>query len=844
MASVSGVSSGSSIYGSRSSHIMSGLASGMDTESMIEGMVQGLKAKVDKQKQAQTKLQWQQTAYRSISDQLVKLSTKYTSYTSDTNLMSSDFFSPSVITSLGKYADKISASGSTTSDIKISSASMAQTETITFNGLNGVTSSGKDAIQGTGSVDLKGTDFVSKLAGKSIDFKYGNSEFSIKFPADGKYKTLDDVKKAIEEQLKNANVSGSEGGNINMGEKINVSIEGGKLSFGLKDGDTNTLEITSSSSSEALSALGLAIGDKIDDKNKTITSSKEITDDMLYTEKNIKDILAGASMNINFNGKTATINFPEKNSAEYKAIFEASSSEEAAKKMTEYMQKQIDNAFGYGRINVSNGAEVGKFTPKFELTNGNKDAVFSVTSGSLGVVGEDSIFGIDYNTSNRTNTSATLEKLGISFDGLQVAKGVGTPKLQDDGKTYKDDNGNLVDKDGNRIDDKGNHLYSFEINGVKIGEYSKDTKLSQIISDINKNESAGVTVKYSQTADQFVFTATNGGSGGRVAISDDNNLAAKIFGSVEYGEGNVATIKRNGVVNGTDNKTFANQEIGKDATMTAIINGQTKTLKSDSNTFNIDGFAVTVNGEFTAESGENVTFNKSVNSDKILGAVKSFVEEYNKMLDDLGTAYTTQPNKKYAPLTDDQKKDMTEKQIEEYEKKAKEGVLFADSDLKSLASDLRFLFSGSDLSAIGITTSTDASERGKLKIDEKKLSAAIASEPEKVQKAFAGDDSNGTGSSNGAIPKLKEVLDKYAGTTGAVKGILIQKAGSQYSPVALLNNTLKTKMENIDKIIDKLNEQLNKKIDFYTSKFSKLEVLISQMNSQSSYLSGMMGSGS
>ena len=106
-------SSSSSIYGSRSSNIISGLASGLDTESMIEGMVSGIKSKIDTQKQNQQILLWQQEAFRSISDQLVQLSSKYTSYTSSTNLMSAAFFQPSIITSLGKYADMISASGST-----------------------------------------------------------------------------------------------------------------------------------------------------------------------------------------------------------------------------------------------------------------------------------------------------------------------------------------------------------------------------------------------------------------------------------------------------------------------------------------------------------------------------------------------------------------------------------------------------------------------------------------------------------------------------------------------------------------------------------------------------------
>ena len=92
------------------------------------------------------------------------------------------------------------------------------------------------------------------------------------------------------------------------------------------------------------------------------------------------------------------------------------------------------------------------------------------------------------------------------------------------------------------------------------------------------------------------------------------------------------------------------------------------------------------------------------------------------------------------------------------------------------------------------------------------------------------------------MSRLKVQLDKYAATTGATKGILIEKAGSQYSPMALLQNTLQDKIDSYDDVIDSLTDQLNDKIDFYTSKFSKLEALIAQMNSQSSYLASLGGS--
>lgn len=168
-------SSSSSIYGSRNANIVSGLASGMDTESMIENMVMGIKNKIDTQKQNQQILLWQQEAYRSISDQLVQISSKYTSYTSSTNLMSASFFQPSIITSLGKYADMISASGSTNSDIQIDKVTqLAKTETISFAGLNGAPNGNSDIIKGDKAVDLMGTEDISNLAGQQMSFKYGN----------------------------------------------------------------------------------------------------------------------------------------------------------------------------------------------------------------------------------------------------------------------------------------------------------------------------------------------------------------------------------------------------------------------------------------------------------------------------------------------------------------------------------------------------------------------------------------------------------------------------------------------------------------------------------------------
>lgn len=845
VSNVSRSSSSSSIYGSRSSNIISGLASGMDTESMIEGMVSGIKTKIDTQKQKQQILLWQQEAYRSISDQLVQISNKYTSYTSATNLMSSAFFQPSIITSLGKNAGMISASGRTTSDIQISKVeNLAKTETVSFNGLNGV--SNKSGIEADNAVDLKGKVDVSNLAGQQLSFEYGNKTFTITFDSDREYNSLDDVADEINKQLGNASISLSDGTSIKMNSKIKAEVSGNNLEFRFVDGakETNTLELKSDSSQSALNALHLSAGATMSGTGK-ITSSAEITKDDLFSKKSTADVLAGATMNVTYNGTRAKIKMPEKGTDEYNEIFvNSTSKEDAAQKMQDYLQTQFDQAFGYNRVHVSGVQSDGTFKPTFELVSAGEGDTLSINSGTLNVIGKGGIFGIDRGASNRVNTSKTLgelyglDKISTGFTGLNAVQ-------KEDGS-------------GDKLDENGNKLYALEINGVKIGEYSVDTTLGTIMNDINKNEKAGVKVSYSTTSNQFVFTSTHGGSGGRIEIGDDGaNLAAKLFGAVEYdGQGNIAKVRGQGVANYQGNEFSVIQ--GQDARMEAYVNGVKTTLTSGTNTFDIDGFKVTANGTFEAtNASERVTFDKKVDADKIVDAVKSFVEDYNKVLAEINKQYSTQPDhrKAYKPLTDDQKADMTEKQIEEYETKAKQGLLFGDNDLGNLSNALRFVFSNSNLDAIGVSVSTSYSDRGRITLDETKLRSALASDPDAVAEAFTAPleqkqvtNSDGSTSwvddtsSGGAISRLKVRLDQYAATTGATKGILIEKAGSQYSPTALLQNMMQDRIDSYDDVIDTLTDRLNDKIDFYTSKFSKLETLIAQMNSQSSYLSSLGGS--
>lgn len=58
---------------------MSGMMSGLDTESIIQQLVAARQTKVDTQKKAQTKLNWKQEAWKELNDKLKKLQTKFVS---------------------------------------------------------------------------------------------------------------------------------------------------------------------------------------------------------------------------------------------------------------------------------------------------------------------------------------------------------------------------------------------------------------------------------------------------------------------------------------------------------------------------------------------------------------------------------------------------------------------------------------------------------------------------------------------------------------------------------------------------------------------------------------------
>lgn len=438
--------------------------------------------------------------------------------------------------------------------------------------------------------------------------------------------------------------------------------------------------------------------------------------------------------------------------------------------------------------------------------------------------------GFDGGLTTYLNTSKTLgDILGSKLSGMELK----ADSVIDNGDgTYQDQDGNPVDQNGYLLSEDGKKLYGLTINGVEIGRYTEDTSLETILNDINSNSEAGVEVSFSKTTNQFNLTAKETGSAGKIEIAE-NGLAGALFGKV--------------------NKT------GDDAVFTATINGKTTTYTRSSNTVELDGLTVTLEGKFDAvyktgadgkptteiDGTQGVTFTSKTDTDAIVDVIKQMITDYNSIVTEVKKAYTDMPlqksdGSKYEPLTAEDEADMTESEIKAYEEKAKTGILFMDRELSSLYSALRGAVVGDGdpayLREIGISTSYEEGLTT-ITLDENKLRQALETDLDGVRDAFTKSGENG----NGLMASIQEVTDRYASTTGATKGILIEKAGSKYAATSALNNTMQEKLEDLDEQIARWQDKMSNKVDYYTNKFTQLEVLINQMNSQSSALAGLTG---
>lgn len=356
----------------------------------------------------------------------------------------------------------------------------------------------------------------------------------------------------------------------------------------------------------------------------------------------------------------------------------------------------------------------------------------------------------------------------------------------------------------NALVKNGDGKVKFTINSVDF-TFEETDSLSTVMSRVNSS-TAGVTLEYSSISDKFTMTSKTSGVGDNIDISESGSNLMTLFGMTGANSSEVS---------------------GQNAILE--VNGQQITRTS--NSIEIDGVKV----ELLAESADSINISKKNDTTALKDTIKNFVTDYNNMITMMNGLVKERKDADFQPLTDEQKEEMSETEIKEWEAKAKTGLLSGDGVLKSITSKMQTLMYGSaveggiGLYSIGIT-SAGYTENGKLVIDEEKLNAALETKSAEIQELFSKE-------TTGLASQLNSVIDGAAKSTGVKgsRGTLVEMAGYE-STASDTENSITKSIDDMNKTIKKLKIMLEDEETRYWSKFTALESAMANLNVQSSML--------
>ena len=356
-------------------------------------------------------------------------------------------------------------------------------------------------------------------------------------------------------------------------------------------------------------------------------------------------------------------------------------------------------------------------------------------------------------------------------------------------------------------DESGNAIYSSDIT------IEADDTIETLINKINSSNDGKVKASYSEMTGKFTIETKDTGASSELKIvkEDGSSSNALDFLGLQTKDSNGSLVAFNGSTNGSNSIIEVSS---KDGTFT-------RTLEEESNTFTIDGVKYTVNSTGSAE----ITSTKDTSA--IVEKMKSFVEDYNEIMDDIYDLVTQKKNNDYPPLTEAQKEEMEEEEIEDWEDKAKEGILRNDSEMRRFMDDMQKAIFGDKMEVLremGISSHEDYNKKGQIALDESKFIAALENDSEKVYETFAkGSDS--------MMEKMKSTIKNYVGGSSSV---FARKAGLEKT-ASVVNNFYSEQLKRQADLIKNLQNKMNDKEDKLYLKFGNLESQMNKLNSQMNY---------
>lgn len=285
----------------------------------------------------------------------------------------------------------------------------------------------------------------------------------------------------------------------------------------------------------------------------------------------------------------------------------------------------------------------------------------------------------------------------------------------------------------------------------------------------------------------------------------------------------------------------SNSDVARISGQDAEIELNGATFSSSTGTFSINGLLITATQVTGAD--EEVSITTSTDTQAIYDKIKSFLSKYNELIKEMDTAYNAASAGDYEPLTDDEKEDMSDKEIEKWETKIKDSLLRRDSTLGNTSSAMKSLMNASfdingktySLATFGISTggyfTSDTNERGCLHIDGDKDDDTTSGNVDKLMAAINEDPE--------AVATFFQKL-----SSGVYNDLTKRMATSSISSVYTIYNDKQMSSE-YSEYKDKISqwqEKLDYYEEFYYKKFSAMETALSKLQSSTQNLSSLFGS--
>lgn len=367
---------------------------------------------------------------------------------------------------------------------------------------------------------------------------------------------------------------------------------------------------------------------------------------------------------------------------------------------------------------------------------------------------------------------------------------------------------------------------------IKIGAESIEVSDKTTIKDLESTlQKAGFSANFDESAGAF-FISTKGTGG-------DQKIQLEVIHPVPNttNQSDTEVFSALGILPEGSNYTYS----GKPALIT--YNG----IEIESQTNN-----VTVNGmniKLLAESNnQNITVVSQTDVNSMVDTVVKFVDEYNKLIDEMNTKVNASYNKDYLPLTDEQKKEMSEEDIKLWNEKINSSILRKDPVLQAITSSMREIIGSSSytdnngnkftLQSFGIGTSKNWKEGGKLYIDEDTLRKKVAENPDEFKALFTNRvDADAAGIDKAEALKQSGIgVRLYEDITERLKGTTLKSAESLFN-----DKHLEKEISNQKDEVAKLEDRMARMESMYYKQFTAMEKMLSQLNNQSSWLTSQLG---